>query len=489
VTPGPRLVIVAAAALLGAGQAPAQPPLADDAAGMTCRHHVYGVHLEWLRRGGDWVDAAGKEYGDMAFAQAGRAGSDARQLQWDVTSLAQLWNSGTEPRGAIYLRSMSGGKSRAIDFHSRESGDALARPSLAIEWSDGTQSSVQPAADTYFSCSSYRSKGREPLLRIGPEYPALLVFPVEQRKAAKIRRALLTLTVRRPGNSAIGAFRALPPWARKSKLETGIAADYPRDRGIERHPDVVFASGFASSRWAADWSGIAQRSNIDIVDRKGVNGFEPLDGRALRVTIEKDGKLGLSMHYRFGEHGIKEPDEVYFRYYLRLGDNWGGRQGGKLPGIAGTYNRAGWGMRRSDGTNGWSARGSFSGPNGKDSSLSGLVGIGSYVYHADMEQRTGDHWGWNLGPSGLIEKNRWYSVEQYVKMNDPAKADGIFRAWIDGQLVSERTDVRYRRSPDLHVETVWMNVYHGGTSSTPHEMSLYIDNVVIANKYIGPIAE
>ena len=32
-----------------------------------------------------------------------------------------------------------------------------------------------------------------------------------------------------------------------------------------------------------------------------------------------------------------------------------------------------------------------------------------------------------------------------------------------------------------------MNVYHGGTSPAASDMHLYIDNVVIARRYIGPM--
>jgi hypothetical protein len=59
---------------------------------------------------------------------------------------------------------------------------------------------------------------------------------------------------------------------------------------------------------------------------------------------------------------------------------------------------------------------------------------------------------------------------------------------VDGKLVFEKTDIRFRDVPDLHIETLWMNVYHGGTKAADRDISLYIDNVVIAKKYIGPMA-
>ena len=53
-----------------------------------------------------------------------------------------------------------------------------------------------------------------------------------------------------------------------------------------------------------------------------------------------------------------EPEEIYFRYYLRLGNDWNPTtDGGKLPGISATYSRVGWGGRKADGMTGWSMRG------------------------------------------------------------------------------------------------------------------------------------
>ena len=61
------------------------------------------------------------------------------------------------------------------------------------------------------------------------------------------------------------------------------------------------------------------------------------------------------------------------------------------------------------------------------------------------------------------------------------------RVWIDGRLAWEKTDWRWRHIPDLKIEEIWMNVYHGGTAPVGQDVHLYIDNVVIADEYIGPL--
>ena len=40
---------------------------------------------------------------------------------------------------------------------------------------------------------------------------------------------------------------------------------------------------------------------------------------------------------------------------------------------------------------------------------------------------------------------------------------------------------------ELKIESVWMNVYHGGTRPAARDLSIFIDNVVVARKYIGPV--
>ena len=74
-------------------------------------------------------------------------------------------------------------------------------------------------------------------------------------------------------------------------------------------------------------------------------------------------------------------------------------------------------------------------------------------------------------------------------MNTPRKNDGILRGWVDGKLAFEKTDVRLRDVSSLKIENIWINLYHGGTWTAPSDDHLFIDNVVIATDYIGPMAK
>lgn len=247
------------------------------------------------------------------------------------------------------------------------------------------------------------------------------------------------------------------------------------------HDGVVFHCDFESDTWYQQWGERRIPARVEIVDSDPGLRFEPLAGKALRVQIEKDGHYGLSLAYRFQKQLGYEPEEIYFRYYLRFADDWDPKRGGKLPGIGGTYGRAGWGGRPVHGDDGWSARGLFAGQKG------GRTPIGYYCYHMDMRGQYGSEWRWDRDDRGLLENNRWYCIEQYVKLNAPGEADGILRGWVDGQLAFEKTDIRFRSVDALKIEDVWVNFYLGGTWTSESEHHVYIDEVLISKGPIGPV--
>ena len=174
--------------------------------------------------------------------------------------------------------------------------------------------------------------------------------------------------------------------------------------------------------------------------------FSPLLGYALRVEIPAGTNTGMSVGYEFADKLGYEPEQIYFRYYIRIADDWRTLDGGKFPGIAGTYGVAGWGGRRSDGYNGWSARGLFKEVPPSGNPLGEMVPVGSYVYHADMPTNYGDNHLWQRDYRGYLERNRWYCIEQYLQLNTPGLHDGIMRVWIDGRLAWEKTDWRWRHT-------------------------------------------
>lgn len=480
-----------ATAAEGALEAPAAFQLSDDGAGPSCVFFTTMGRLQWQRPGGDWTDAQGVAAGAQPYAsQVVRPGLGRPFVEWDVTPLAREWLEGRRANDGMFLKvqDKAGG---TVVFHSRESTDVTARPSLKLKWSDGQVERLAPVADTYLDCTTVNSLGQRPELRVGAQHSAILRFDLPKTGRTLASATLYLTSDRQQGGAAtVAVFRATPPYAApQGGPRFGLAARYPADDGVDHDPDVLFADGFDSLLWPMRWRDLPLRGSARSVADDPELAFEPLQGRALRVRIQKDNSLGVDLRYYFRRFLVDEPEEVFLRYYIRFANDWNPwLEGGKLPGIAGTYGRAGWGMRTTDGHNGWSARTWFA-PRPRDSkAVAGLNAMGTYAYHAGLKGHSGgDHWGWNLAPSSLLENNRWYCIEQHLVLNRPGRDDGLYEVWIDGVPALRKTDVRFREDPTLKIETIWFNVYHGGLRAAPQDLTLYLDQVVVARRYIGPM--
>jgi hypothetical protein len=463
--------------------------LYDGADGATCQYFNEGARIKWRTRLGDWRDAKGQPQGGIAYALTTieDAGS-GKVIEWDVTALVRGWLGGAYPNAGLLLGLAERSRSGTAIFQSREGGPAAARPRLSIALRNGQRLQIAPTADTTLDCSTVSSMGEKDTFLVGNGPRAALYFALDPIKGGDVSRATLQLVTadRLYGAPTIAVYRIDPPSAAApAPRAPGIAANYRGDTGIAKDRDVLMATGFDTPSWRRDWSYVSDSSHVDRIGRDDERKFEPLRGNALRVKIPEGANLGLDMGYNFAEMVGAEPEEIYFRYYLRFADDWKAAiDGGKLPGIAGTYGKAGWGGRKARGE-AWSMRGLYQRTPAPGNPLHGLTAVGTYAYHADAADYWGDHWDWGAGTSGLLERNRWYCIEQYFRVNTPGKNDGVFRAWIDDQSVFTKSDIRARDLPSIKIEKIWMNVYHGGTATAPRDLHLYIDNVVVARGPIG----
>ena len=482
-------VVVSCSSALGARSDWAEGS-AGRSTGASRDYYNSAASLKWRNFMGDWRDVNDTPQGANPYATVHvKSNGKIKPIVWDATRLVRRWREGKFANQGFFLRQLNG--NGAFVLHSREHAAKPQQPQLIVETETGAVT-LSPSADTYLEPSTYRSMGNIDQLKISSKQNALLRFNLDRLpKDARIRRATLRLvTFRQYGREGtIGLFRCAQGHDEPtSDPISGLASRYPADDGIGGDAHVIFATQFESDQWSEEWTRAGEMRVIDTVAADAERQFAPHRGKALRVRIAKGANGALNTLFKFKQETGAEPEEVYFRYYLRLASDWNQTlQGGKLPGISGTYGIAGWGGRKSNGRDGWSARGLFKLTIPDGNPLAGTTPIGTYCYHADMEGSYGANWVWQKGYRGFLENNRWYSVEQYLKLNSPAKQDGVIRAWIDGRLAFEKTDIRFRNSPKLRIEQVWMNVYHGGKQPSPKDQHVFIDNVVIATKYIGPI--
>jgi hypothetical protein len=467
--------------------AAAAAPFDDSGGGVTCRYYASDARLAWEHSGGDWVDALGVAQGPAPFAQTtvdARAG--LQKVEIDVTPLGVAWVDGSIPAGTLLLRSLTGARSGTVNIVSREVGRD--GPRLVVTWDDGRRDSLAASADTYMACPTHRSLGRENLVKVGASESTLLGFPWTQRSGREIKSLVLELhSPKQYGRGVeVGVFGPrLPGAAAVAATQAGLSDGLVADAGLAGRADVLYVEDFEGSGWRTLVSDPATQDSLSVVETDRAENFSALSGRALRVTVRKGTRQALNHQIRFSELPGGEPDAAYFRYHLRLGKHWDPMvDGGKMPGFAGTYGQAGWGQRRVNGSNGWSARGAFFRHRGPASSRERI--FGTYAYTAATDSELGDMWGWNLGPTGRLQKQRWYAIEQFVQLNTPGLSDGVLSVWIDGVLAFSKKDIRFRDTAALKVESVWLNVYHGGVEKADRDLTLYIDNLVIARRYIGP---
>lgn len=223
--------------------------------------------------------------------------------------------------------------------------------------------------------------------------------------------------------------------------------------------------------WNDPWrdSTVGPRNNMSTIDGHV--------GTGVRVAINEGQHFGAAMRWRFVDNGFEEPEQLWFRYYLRFPDGFANTGKGKLPGPAGLYSASGRGNVPSTSTEpGWSARMLFAPAD--DTEDVNHTRIGYYLYHLDQAKDHGDLLLWDESV-GNLEHGRWYCVEGYVQMNTPGAADGRLLGWVDGAGAFGRDQVRFRRAGEesVQIDSFWFDVFFGGSAPTPTNLSIDFDSL------------
>lgn len=209
------------------------------------------------------------------------------------------------------------------------------------------------------------------------------------------------------------------------------------------------------------------------------------DAQGIKVSIPAGSHFGSAMHWRFGDQGISSPEELYYRYYLRIPVDFTNSGRGKLPGPAGLYSgSARDNIRPTDSSPGWSARMFFS-PT-YDERDGDSTQLGFYVYHRNQAADNGDLDLWDT-QTGTLRHGAWYCIEGHVDMNTPGRADGLLEGWVDEQLGFYQNDYVFRGSSDtgINVKSFWFDTYYGGTETAPGSLSFDFDSLVLSSERIG----
>jgi hypothetical protein len=132
--------------------------------------------------------------------------------------------------------------------------------------------------------------------------------------------------------------------------------------------------------------------------------------------------------------------------------------------------------------------------------------VNLYTYYLDMEpdKKMDKYWGNGFFPPGpgkgsaagsdrfIPPLNQWQCWEFMIQANSaPDKADGKQAMWVDGKLIGEFTNIRWRNDLDLQVNCFWLEHYGYDEGDPTKEywkesQSVWFDDVVVARRYIGP---
>jgi hypothetical protein len=277
--------------------------------------------------------------------------------------------------------------------------------------------------------------------------------------------------------------------------QNGLSAKYPRDVGIASDPDVLFTENFEGGD-LSEWD--------EIKGPVAVTGETAHSGNlSVRMPMQRGRNTG--------GHTIKwftpGADTVYVRFYVKFSADY-------------QYNHHFVWLMANQAANKWSGFGKAGlKPNGTyySSGMEPAFGWGRnpppgevnlYSYFLDMTQdeHDGMYWGNSFYPPGPERGNyaganrvippldQWQCWEFMIQANSaPDVADGRQAMWVDGQLVGEFTDIRWRNDMDLKVNTLWLEHY-GYDAGDPtkkywkDQQTVWFDDVVVARSYIGPMA-
>ena len=90
---------------------------------------------------------------------------------------------------------------------------------------------------------------------------------------------------------------------------------------VQQPTKDVFAD-FEDVAWGDQWSTGADRPTLETVTSDTGRLFEPHQGAALRVRVPGGENTGMSLTYKFMDELGEEPEEIWFRYYLRFAEDW-----------------------------------------------------------------------------------------------------------------------------------------------------------------------
>lgn len=221
-------------------------------------------------------------------------------------------------------------------------------------------------------------------------------------------------------------------------------------------PEQILKSSFSAERL------LGIEENVEVI-------ADPAGGEAvLRVQYPKGSvNFGSAKKGRpLGGASFYVPfaggDVSCLHYRVRFPEGFAFVKGGKLPGLYG--GDAPSGGEEVTGSNGWSVR------------LMWRTDGAGELYEYIVNKK--DDYGLSAGRGVFtFPRGRWVDVDLEVDLNDPGKANGIARLWIDGRAVIEQNDLVYttRGADGAGGGLMFSTFFGGGDDSWASPKDQYVD--------------
>jgi hypothetical protein len=225
-----------------------------------------------------------------------------------------------------------------------------------------------------------------------------------------------------------------------------------------RRLEPLWSDRFANPEWRSSWniqnSGAWGEENMQVINDPNRRFAKVLRLRypknSASPSVARKNKVPIGGGQFYANLGIAPRDTMQLSYYVRFSDNFDFVKGGKLPGLFG-----------GDGNSGGTI------PNGKDGFSTRFMwrrnGDGELYAYLPTSDKHGTSIGrgnWRFRP-GV-----WHHLEQEVTLNQPGKANGRVKVWVDSQLVLDQDRLTFRTTDDLKINGIFFSTFFGGGNSS-----------------------
>lgn len=266
----------------------------------------------------------------------------------------------------------------------------------------------------------------------------------------------------------------------------GLASGYVVDKGIKEAPSVIFSEDFESEQYKKNWDEIRDNDEkvLSLVGPDETNGI----GQCLKVTAKlgKNTGGGLTKWFESADtlfirfYTRFAPESDYIHHFVTLRANKGLTGNDRWSGFGGAGLKPEGGERFSTALEPWGNWGKWQAP--------GRWNFYSY-WHEMKASGDGNYWGNSFRPDSQpnIRKGEWICAEFMLKHNTPDNADGEQAFWINGELRGHWKGFQWRTSANLRANALTLESYVTDRWTNNPTNIIYFDNLVIANRYIGPM--